>query len=102
MKMVQRKEDSFFGYHTKQIMNKEVPGFRSKQQQDFLKFYDSVIAYTNKWFDFSTANVAVKLKPIGLYEDLSLNDLETVTAALKMAEIINMDQLYEEFCCSKK
>lgn len=45
-KMLQRKEDSFFGYQTNQLMDKQVSAQRSKQQKDFPKFYDSVIAYT--------------------------------------------------------
>ncbi|KAK0151548.1 hypothetical protein N1851_007153 [Merluccius polli] len=72
------------------------------QQQDFVKFYDSVIAYVDKWFDFSPENVMVKLKPIGLYEELSFTDLEQMVAALKMTETVSMDQLYEEFCASQE
>ena len=49
--------------------------------------------YIDKWFDFSSENVMVKLKPIGLYEELSFTDLEQVVAALKMAEAVSMDQL---------
>ena len=71
MKMLQRKQDNFFGYQTKQLMDKQLPAQKSKQQEDFLKFYDSVIAYIDKWFDFSQENVMVKLKPLGLYEELS-------------------------------
>lgn len=35
MKMLQRKQDSFFGYQTKQLMDKQLSAQRSKQQQDF-------------------------------------------------------------------
>ncbi len=75
-KMLLRKQDSFFGYQTKQLMDKQVPAQTSKQQQDFLKFYDSVIAYIDRWFDLSPENVMVKLKPIRLYEELSFTHLE--------------------------
>ncbi|XP_078282406.1 uncharacterized protein LOC144608476 [Rhinoraja longicauda] len=102
MKMLQRRQDSFFGYQTKQLMDKQVPAQRSTQQQDFEKFYDSVITDIDKWFDFSPENVMMKLKPIGLYEELSFTDLDQVVAALKMTETVNMDQLYEEFCASRE
>lgn len=103
VKMLQRKEDSFFGYQTKQLMDKQVSAAqRSKQKNDFLKFYDSVIAYIDKWFDFSSENVMMKLKPIGLHKELSFTDLEQVVVALKMTETVSMDQLYEEFCASKE
>lgn len=68
----------------------------------FLKFYDSVIAYIDKWFDFSSENVMMKLKPIGLHKELSFTDLEQVVVALKMTETVSMDQLYEEFCAIRK
>lgn len=44
----------------------------------------------------------MKLKPIGLHKELSFTDLEQVVVALKMAETVSMDQLYEEFCASKE
>ncbi|CAL8275333.1 unnamed protein product [Arctogadus glacialis] len=100
MKMLQRKQDRFFGFQTKRLMEKQLPAQRSKMQQDFVKFYDSVIAYISKWFDFSSDNVMVKLKPIGLYDEFSFPDLEQMVAALKLTDRINMDQLYEEFCAS--
>lgn len=43
----------------------------------------------------------VKLKPIGLYAELSFTDLENV-AAFKLAEIVNMDQFYKEFFVSQE
>lgn len=53
-----------------------LPEQRSKLQQDFVMFYDSVITYINKCFDLSSENVLVQLKPIGLYDELSFPDLE--------------------------
>ncbi|ROI15899.1 hypothetical protein DPX16_3800 [Anabarilius grahami] len=93
VKMLQQKEDSFFGYHTKQLMNKQVLPQRSKQQKDFLKLYDSVIAYIDKWFDFSSENMMMKLKLISLHEELSFTDLEQVAVFLKMTETESMNQL---------
>ena len=66
-KILQRKQDSFFGYHTKQLMDKQMPKEKSKQQQDVLEFYDNVRVYIEKWIDFSPENVMLKLRPIGLY-----------------------------------
>ncbi len=100
--MLLRKQDSFFGLQTKQLMDKQVPAQTSKQQQDSVKFYDSVIAYIDRWFDSSPENVMVKLKPAGLYEELSFIHLEQVVTALKMTETISMDRLYEEFCACQE
>jgi len=44
----------------------------------------------------------MKLKPIGLHEELSFTDLDQVVVALKMTETVSMDQLYEELCASKE
>uniref|UniRef100_H3AAR8 HAT C-terminal dimerisation domain-containing protein n=1 Tax=Latimeria chalumnae TaxID=7897 RepID=H3AAR8_LATCH len=101
MKMLNRKEDCFFGFQAKQLMGKLLPEQKVKLKKDFITFYDSVLLYIDNWFDFSSDNVMMKLKPIGLYEKLSFSDIENVTEALKMNETINMDQLYEEFCTSR-
>lgn len=102
MKMIQRKEDCFFGFQTKRLIDKQLPEQRSKLQEDFLMFYDSVITYISRWFDFSSENVMVQLKPVGLYDELSFSDLEQMVAALKLTDRINMDHLYEEFCASRE
>lgn len=83
-------------------MDKQLPAKRSKIQQDFEMFYDSVIAYIGKWFDFLSDNVMVWLKPIGLYDELSFPDLEQMVAALKLTDRVNVDQLYEDFCVRLK
>lgn len=42
-----------FGYQTKQLMEKiQVSAQSSKQQEDFMKLYESVMSYIDKWFDF--------------------------------------------------
>ena len=66
-------------------MEKQLSAQRSMQQKDSLKFYDSVIAYIDKWFDFPSENVMMKLKLIGQQEELSFTDLEQVVA-LEMTE----------------
>ena len=48
-----------------------------------MNFYDSVIAYIDKWFDFSPENEMVKLK-------LSFTDLEHVVAAPKMTGTVSI------------
>lgn len=98
--MVQRKEDCFFGFQTKRLMEK-VPGQKTKIKDDFTAFYDSTVQYIDKWFDFSCENVMVQLRPIGLYDELTFTELEKMVPALKLGDSINMDDLYEEFCISK-
>lgn len=102
MKMLQRKQDCFYGYRTKQLMDKQLPAQQSTLQEDFQRFYDSVIAYIDKWFDFSPENVMMQLKPIGLYDVLSFADLKKVVAAIKLTDKVNMDQLYEEYCACQE
>lgn len=69
---------------------------------NFTQFYSTVISYIEKWFDLSTDNVMMKLRPIGLFETLRFSDLEEVAAALKLTDTLNMDKLYEEFCASQE
>lgn len=101
-KMKQRKDDSFCGFQTRQLMEKLLPSEKDKLNVDFIKFYTTVIAYNDRWFDFSTDNVMMKLRPIGLFETLRFSDLEEVTAALKLTDTLNMDQLYEEVCAGQE
>ncbi|XP_056142920.1 dyslexia-associated protein KIAA0319 [Lampris incognitus] len=56
---------------------------------------DSVIACIEKWFDFSSENVMMKLKSIGLHEALSFTDLEQVVAALKMTDTAGLSQCWQ-------
>lgn len=90
MKMLPRKQDCFYGYQTKQLMDKWLPAQQSKLQEDIQKFYDSVIAYIAKWFDFSPENVMVQRKPIDLYDALSFADLKKVVAAIKLTDKVNI------------
>lgn len=45
-------------------------------------------------------NVMMRLRPIGLFEEVSYSDLKHVVTALKMTETFNMGKLYEDFCAS--
>ncbi|KAK1903322.1 30S ribosomal protein S12 [Dissostichus eleginoides] len=83
-------------------MDKLLPAEKAKVKVDFTKFYSTVISYIEKWFDLSTDNVMMKLRPIGLFETLRFSDLEEVAAALKLTDTLNMDKLYEEFCASQE
>ena len=101
-KMQQRKDDSFYGFQTRQLMDKLLPAEKAKVKVDFTQFYTTVISYIGKWFDLSTNNVMMKLRPIGLFEKLKFSDLEEVAAALKLTDTLDMDSLYEEFCASQE
>jgi len=96
-KMLQIKYDNFWGFQTRQLMEKMQPTDKAKVKEDFIGFYNSVIAYIDKWYDLSSDNVMMKLKPIGLFEKLTFSDLEEVAVALKLTHTVNMDKLYEEF-----
>lgn len=83
-------------------MDQPVPAQRSKQQEDFGKLCDSVIANTDRCFGSSRGNGVMKLKAVGLHEELSSTDLEHVVVALNLTETVQMHQLCEELCASQK
>ena len=57
MKMLQRKQDSFFRYQNKQLMNKRLSAQRSKQQQDFeVLWHCHYIHWQVVWFLTRTCN----------------------------------------------
>lgn len=101
-KIMRRKEDEFFGFKTKQMMDKQLPKDRKVLAKNFVTFYGNIISYLDKWFDVSEDNIMTKLKPIGLYEELTFPHLQAVVSALGMSESVDMDQLYEEYCESKE
>lgn len=101
-KMQQRKDDSFYRFQTRQLMDKLHPAEKAKVKVDFTKFYTTVISYIGKWFDLSTNNVMMTLRPIGLFEKLKFSDLEEVAAVIKLTDTLNMEKLYEEFCASQE
>lgn len=100
--MQQRKDDSFYGFQTRQLMDKLLPSEKAKVKSDFTKFYTIVISCIDKCFDLSASNAMMKLRPIGLFDTLKFSDLEDVAAALKLTETLDMDKFYEEFCASKE
>ena len=72
-------------------MKKQSPEQISNQKQEFEKFYSQSISYIEKWFDFSCENVLINLRPIGLYDKLSFDDLERVVNLLKVP--VDMNEL---------
>lgn len=63
-KIQQRKEDSFWGFQNRQLMDKWLPMKEVKVTQDLMGFYITVSALIDKWFDFSPDNVIVKFNQL--------------------------------------
>lgn len=52
-----RLKDGFFGYQTKQILNKLVESERTKAIEDFKVFYTNCQQYIDKRYNFSGENI---------------------------------------------
>ena len=98
-KLVQRKEDMFYGYLTRQMLQHLPPSDANTAKQDFTAFLDTAIKYVKKWFKFSEDNWLFYLQPLSLTSGkITYDDMEHITEQLNLIGKFNisMDELYDE------
>lgn len=61
-------------------------------------FYQRVLAYLNKWFDFTDGNYLKHISCLDFKREFRFQDLRGAAEALKMSIKLDMDQLFDEFC----
>lgn len=96
-RLTQRLKDGFFGFQTKQILNKLTESERTKAIEDFNNFYTNCEQYLDKRYNFSDENMFSKLKFINLESEVSFGMIENAVSLLKLTSDISIDNLYEEF-----
>ncbi|KAL3976494.1 toll-like receptor 1 [Sarotherodon galilaeus] len=98
-RLIQRRDDGFYGYLTRQKLQRLSPSDADGARQEFTAFLDTAISYVRKWFDFSEENWLFHLQPLSLASGkISFDDMEKVIERLHLAGRLNisMDELYEE------
>ncbi|XP_058409245.1 uncharacterized protein LOC131412973 [Diceros bicornis minor] len=101
-KLIQRKNDSFFGKKTALELKKTSPEKGNQIKQDFLNFFTRTITFLESNFDFTNSNYLCALKPFSLRKrGLTYNDIQCASECLKMMDILDMDNLYDEFIDAK-
>ena len=100
-RLTQRLKDGFFGYETKQVLNKLDESERIKAIEDFKIFYTNCQQFIDKRYSFSDENIFSRLKFINLESEVSFDMIENAVSLIKMTGNISVDNLYEEFNCIK-
>ncbi|MED6247141.1 hypothetical protein ATANTOWER_031713 [Ataeniobius toweri] len=84
-RLIQRRDDGFYGYLTKQKLQRLSPSDADVARQEFTAFLNTAISYIQKWFDFSEENWLFLLQPLSLASgNISFDDMEKITKRLRL------------------
>lgn len=85
-RLIQRRDDGFYGYLTRQKLQRLSPSDADGARQEFTAFLDTAISYVRKWFDFSEENWLFHLQPLSLASGkISFDDMEKIIERLHLA-----------------
>lgn len=85
-RLIQRRDDGFYGYLTRQKLQHLSPSDADGARQEFTAFLDTAISYVWKWFDFSEENWLFHLQPLSLASGkISFDDMEKIIERLHLA-----------------
>ncbi|KAK1891437.1 Pre-mRNA-splicing factor CLF1 [Dissostichus eleginoides] len=96
-KLIQRRDDQFYGYLTRQKLQRLLPHDAHMARAEFTAFLNTAISYVEKWFDFSEENWLFSLQPLLLqHGNLTFNQIEKVATKLNLINKLKMNELYDE------
>ncbi|XP_039859831.1 uncharacterized protein LOC120716363 [Simochromis diagramma] len=85
-RLFQRRDDGFYGYLTRQKLQRLSPSDADGARQEFTAFLDTAISYVRKRFDFSEENWLFHLQPVSLASGkISFDDMEKIIERLHLA-----------------
>ncbi|KAL7397330.1 hypothetical protein ABVT39_020256 [Epinephelus coioides] len=105
-RLIQRRDDGFYGYPTRQKLQRLSPSDADVARQEFATFLNTAISYVQKWFDFSEQNWLFHLQPFSLASGkISFDDMEKITEQLHLVgstgsaiyEQTQIDNAFREF-----
>ena len=86
-RLIQRRDDGFYGYLTRQKLQRLSPSDADVARQEFTAFLNHAITYVEKWFDFSDENWLFHLQPLSLASGkISFDDMEKITDRLCLVD----------------
>lgn len=87
MRLIQRRDDGFYGYLTRQRLQHLSPSEADFARQEFTAVLNTAISYIQKWFDFSEENWLFHLQPLSLESGkISFDEMEKITERLHMVD----------------
>ncbi|KAK1874558.1 Pre-mRNA-splicing factor CLF1 [Dissostichus eleginoides] len=96
-KLIQRRDNLFYGYLTRQKLQRLLPHDAHMARAEFTAFLNTAISYVEKWFDFSEENWLFSLQPLLLqHGNLTFNQIEKVATKLNLINKLKMNELYDE------
>ena len=95
-----RREHSFFGTSTQDMLDILEQNDQNAAVCDFCKFLDAAIAYLIKWFDFSDGSIYHQMVVFGLKERFpTFDELKNVIKGNKYLNgHVSVDDVFDEFC----
>lgn len=74
---------------------------RRKLESNFRAGLQRAVSYLDQWFDFSDTSVAFVLQSMSLMQMPQFQHVKAASIALKLAKVVNLDALYDEFSMYK-
>ncbi|CAL9686817.1 unnamed protein product [Knipowitschia caucasica] len=82
-RLIQRRDDQFYGYLTKQKLQRLSLSQSDVAKQEFTDFLNRSITYIEKWFNFSEENWLFHLQPLSLASGkISFDDMDNIIQRL--------------------
>jgi len=101
-KIEQRINDKFFGF----ICSNALTSFTIDEQESIknilVTWYKNALKYLDDHFNFSEDNNLAIMRIFALENAFSYKDLSVCCDQLSLIKLINMDELYNEFCSIKE
>ncbi|KAL4096695.1 hypothetical protein QTP88_021600 [Uroleucon formosanum] len=102
MKIEQRINDKFFGF----ICSNSLTSFIIDEQESIkivlVTWYKNALKYLDDHFNFSEDNYLSTIRIFALENTFIYTDLSMCCEKLSLTKIIDMDELYNEFCSIKE
>lgn len=102
-----RKSERFFGFEVRNMINRCInKDEKIKMENDFLHFYENILIYIKKNFDFADDNILAKLGNLSLEPDMekfpSFNIFVNLIEELHLQSTVNQDKLFDEIMLIKE
>lgn len=96
-KLQKRKEECWYGSEASMLLSSLLPQERKKIEQDFDGFYDTVIGYLKKNYDFDDYKKCLSFLAVSKDVVPVFNDFLIAIKSMGMENKINVDILFEEY-----
>lgn len=101
-KLTQRISDEFIGFIASNILKQLPISEQMHIKNQLIIWYKNILKYIEDRFDFSKNNILFKMQIFSLKTIFRFDQLVEVLTALSLDNVIDIDELYEEYCQIKE